>query len=191
MASSQELILANVTSVRGHSKDASKVVSLKDQIDLFDSSLTNLFDSLNKPLVHENKFDLTQRINENFKEILQSINTKIESEDSKAFSEDELMIKVVPQSNQNPNLETPYFLDKRHALPEEEKHSRKSRKKQYLRDEYRDEYLAGKHISGGVKKRYIKDKNSSEMHNKKSPKVEPYPQSQSSAAVFGPVATPI
>jgi len=35
-----------------------------------DGSLTNLFDSLNKPLIHENKFDLTQKINDNFKDIL-------------------------------------------------------------------------------------------------------------------------
>jgi len=29
-----------------------------------------LFDTLNKPLIHFNKFDLTQKINDNFKDIL-------------------------------------------------------------------------------------------------------------------------
>lgn len=43
------------------------LLSAKDQMD---GSLTNLFDSLNKPLIHENKFDLTQKINDNFKDIL-------------------------------------------------------------------------------------------------------------------------
>ena len=43
------------------------MLSAKDQMD---GSLTNLFDSLNKPLIHENKFDLTQKINDNFKDIL-------------------------------------------------------------------------------------------------------------------------
>jgi hypothetical protein len=56
------------------SKDGSdqfqQIISIKDQLDQLDSSLTNLFDSLNRPLVHENRFDLTQKINENFKDIL-------------------------------------------------------------------------------------------------------------------------
>ena len=57
-------------------------MTIKDKLELLDSSLTNLFDSLNKPLVHENKFDLTQKINDNFKDILQSINSKLEAENS-------------------------------------------------------------------------------------------------------------
>ena len=32
--------------------------------------MTNLFDSLNRPLVHEHRFDLTQKINDNFKDLL-------------------------------------------------------------------------------------------------------------------------
>ena len=35
------------------------VLSIKDHLEQLDSSLTNLFDSLNRPLVHENRFDLT------------------------------------------------------------------------------------------------------------------------------------
>ena len=49
----------------------------KNQLSQLDCSLTNLFDSLQKPLVHENRFDLTQKINENFKDILGSINKQI------------------------------------------------------------------------------------------------------------------
>ena len=51
----------------GSEENQSREFNSKDQ---FDSSLTNLFDSLNRPLVHENKFDLTQKINDNFKDIL-------------------------------------------------------------------------------------------------------------------------
>lgn len=40
--------------------------SIKDQLD---GSLTNLFDSMGGPLIHENRFDLTQKINDNFRDI--------------------------------------------------------------------------------------------------------------------------
>ena len=52
--------------------------SMKDQLD---GSLTNLFDSLNRPL-HENKFDLTQKINDNFKDILQSFSKNEQYQDA-------------------------------------------------------------------------------------------------------------
>jgi hypothetical protein len=40
--------------------------SIKDNLD---GSLTNLFDSMGGPLIHETRFDLTQKINDNFKDI--------------------------------------------------------------------------------------------------------------------------
>ena len=53
-----------------------------------DGSLTNLFDSLNKPLIHENKFDLTQKINDNFKDILNTANRCYDSYTQNIYSND-------------------------------------------------------------------------------------------------------
>ena len=52
LSSTRELI----HQVLAASQELRKTGSITDQLD---SSLTNLFDSLSKPLVHENKFDLT------------------------------------------------------------------------------------------------------------------------------------
>lgn len=141
-------------------------MSIKNQLELLDSSLTNLFDSLNKPLVHENRFDLTQKINDNFKDILHSINSKIEAENFTGSGEIHFAVE-----DRNLNLETPNFVQKQ--LPDSTS-IKASKKMHYLN---RD---SGDHPAV-VKKKYLKNK--SDKKSKKNQRK----QSQSSAAVFGPI----
>lgn len=93
---------------------------------------------MNKPLVHENHFDLTQKINENFRDILGEINKNLEP----LISADD--------------FKTPNLFD---AEPKESKQTEfslptKSSKKLHYKgsNEYQNEYMDKK-----VKKKFIKD----------------------------------
>ena len=77
------------------------LMSVKDQLD---GSLTNLFDSLNRPLVHENKFDLTQKINDNFKDILNGFSKE---EENKLQSQSQIYAGTPAFGRQSMDLRVP------------------------------------------------------------------------------------
>ena len=166
---------------RGQAAQPCGILSIKDQLEQLDGSLTNLFDSLNKPLdklVHENTFDLTQKINDNFKDILGDTCTALllQGEDSKEKRHDKA----------EDHLQTPSFC--RSGL-EEKKVEKVSKKMVYAQNEYQNEYLQQQ--SKAVKKKYIHGGEGQQESSRCKKTEARFPQSQSSAAVFGPEVDPI